>query len=296
MYADLIPDWLWLVLANVSIASLVWLILGRDRRGRGVIIPSEEIIADVKPYEAGALLAQWATYASFVSLILDLEQRKIVRLERYEGGGYLMFTVERLSKSLPMDELENAVLRRLMRYPFSEPNEKEEAGSATLALWSEQCRLAYRLFETLVHRRFVKRGWFSINPLHLYVMSGTFLLVWTYGLFLFLESRIYDPRHNWIFIQIVLIAPILYAMPRLTKEGALVREQVKGLARYIEVAEKDRLRFHESPKSAGEKKSNLLAYAVGLNILKEWTKHYLSGFEAIKDEERKGSTTNTESE
>ncbi len=286
MLLDRIPDWLWLVTANVSVASFCWLILGRDRRGRGAIIPNEEIIHEIKPYEAGALLAQGATYGSFLSLILDLERRKIVRLERIEGGGYVLFDVERLSSSAPMDGIEQRVLKRLMRYVFSEPGD-EEAGTATLGRWSTECKLAFRLFETLVNKRLVKRGWFTFNPLHLYVLSGIFLFSWTYGLFAYLEAQGHDPQHLWIYLQIVLIAPILYYMPRLSKEGALARERVKGLARYIEVAEKDRLSFHDAPKWVGERKHELLPYSVALDINKEWRNFYTSGFATKKADEQR---------
>lgn len=284
MFLDRVPDWLWLVIANVSVASFFWLVLGRDRRGRGVIIPNEELIHEIKPYEAGALLAQGATYGAFLSLILDLERRQIVRLERTDVNNYVFFKVERQKSSLPMDEVEQKVLKRLMRYVFSEPGD-EEAGSATLAKWSSECQLAFRLFETLVNKRLVKRGWFTFNPLHLYVLSGTFLFAWTYGLFALLESRGTDPQHLWIFVQIALIAPILYFMPRLSKEGALARERVRGLARYIQVAEKDRLGFHDAPKWVGEKKHELLPYSVALDINKEWRSFYLSGFTIIKEHE-----------
>lgn len=286
MFFDRIPDWLWLVAANVSVASFFWLILGRDRRGRGVIIPNEELLDEIKPYEAGALLAQGATFGSFIGLMLDLERRKIIRLTRMGGEECALFHAERISSSLPMDELEKAVLHRLMLSTGSKANE-EESGSASLSRWSGQCKIAFRLFQTLVSKRLVKRGWFTFNPLHVYMLSGTILISWTYNLFILLEMGGTDPQHSWIFIQIALIAPILYSMPRLTKEGAVARERVKGLARYIEIAEKDRLSFHDAPKWVGEKKHELLPYSVALGINKEWKDYYLSGFISIKEQERR---------
>lgn len=280
----LLPLWAWLVIIHVAFVGLIWLLIGRDAPGRGVIIPNEELIHEIKPYEAGALLAQGANYPSYIALILDLARRKIIRLERVEAGGYLMFDVVRASnKSVKLDSLEEAVLNRLMAYPTEKvTNRRDEAGQASLDRRSGQSRLAYRLFETRVNQRLVERGWFAANALQVQILSICILSGWTYGLFLLLNERLNDPQLNWMFLQIGLAAPIIYFLPRLTKAGALARERVKGLAKYVEVAEKDRLNFHETPQRSQDKKNELLPYAVAFNLQKDWTKHYQAGYEEVK--------------
>jgi uncharacterized membrane protein YgcG len=61
-------------------------------------------------------------------------------------------------------------------------------------------------------------------------------------------------------------------MPRMTKEGAVLAEHLQGFKRYIRVAEKDRLAFHEAPEKTPERFSALLPYAVALGEQRAWTK------------------------
>lgn len=281
----LVPVWVWIILFHLSFIGLIWFIVGRDSKGRGVVIPNEELMADIKPYEAGAILAQGATYASFMGLILDLARRGIIRFQRYDGSESMTLTVERANTSLPIDPLEKDVLHRLMMYTIqNNPKDEEETESASFGLYSEQSKRAYRLFEGRVSEQLATRGWFSMNPRALQVYSLVIFSNWSYGVYLLIQYRILDPHLNWMLWQIPLALPLFYFIPRLTREGALARERVKGLARYIEVAEKARLDYHETPQRSREKKDDLLPYAVALNIQKDWKKYFLKGWADLKKE------------
>lgn len=278
--------WLVVVAFNVLLAIIFWALIGRDEEGRGTVVPSDEAIADIKPYEAGVLLRERSTYEAYVGMLLDLERRKAVKFSRLEGGGYLMFDIERVHGQQNLDGVEGPVLKRLMMYSTTNDTKEEEAGQATLGKHSEQSRLAYVLFEKLIYRRLVSRGWFTAHPLHVRILSALILVGWSYTTFCFLDPRVADPHLRWLFIQIPLILPIVYFLPALTKEGALARERARGLERYLEVAEKDRLAFHDNPESAQVDKHVLLPYAVALGIERDWTKQYLRGYKEVKKTDR----------
>ena len=278
--APRIPAWILIIGVHLLFMTGLWFFLGRDDRGRGVVIPSEEVLNDIKPYEAGALLAQGPSYASFVGMILDLVERGAVKLNRQEGGGYLMFNIERVRGTHRLDAIEVPVLQRLFQYPFpSSEGSKDEMEYVRLGKHSEETRLAYRLFEKKVHERLVSRGWYSSNVSVIQLLSACILVGWTVGLYLVLEGRLNDPGLQLMQLQIFLLLPFVYFMPHLTKAGALAREQVKGLAWYIRVAEKDRLTFHENPQQLHLKPGTHLAYAVALGIYKDWERHFLAGYE-----------------
>jgi uncharacterized membrane protein len=53
-----------------------------------------------------------------------------------------------------------------------------------------------------------------------------------------------------------------------------VREQIQGLKRYIEVAEKDRINFHNAPEKKPELFEKLLPFAMVLGAEKAWAKQF----------------------
>ena len=277
-----IPVWLLIVLTHAAFAGLLWFVHGRDDRGRGTIVPSEEALDDIKPYEAGALLAQGPTYAGFVGMLLDLVERGAVTLARLEGDGYLTFSLERGNRNVALNPLETIVLNRLFQYPFPSDSSTEEAGVASIGRESLQAKLAYGIFSKLVHEQLIARGWYSrkVNVVHL--SSAGILVGWTAGLYLLLEGLVNDPWLHLMFLQIPMFLPIIYVLPHLTTAGALAREHVRGLAWYLRVAEKDRLAFHENPQQLHLKPGKQLAYAVAMKIDTHWERHFSAGYEKVK--------------
>lgn len=83
-------------------------------------------------------------------------------------------------------------------------------------------------------------------------------------------------------------------MPRRTLLGAQTVNEILGLKLYMEVAEKDRINFHNAPEKTPERFEKLLPYAIALGVEKQWAKQ----FEGIYNREpswyhANGSTFNT---
>jgi len=69
-------------------------------------------------------------------------------------------------------------------------------------------------------------------------------------------------------------------MPRKTQRGVRVLEEILGLARYIRLAEVDRIEFHDTPEKNPQTFERLLPYAIALNLTRIWT----AQFEGLLDE------------
>ena len=63
-------------------------------------------------------------------------------------------------------------------------------------------------------------------------------------------------------------------MPAKTRQGALAKEHILGLKRYLTVAEKDRIEFHNAPEKNPEHFEKLLPYAMVLGVEQEWAKQF----------------------
>jgi len=70
-------------------------------------------------------------------------------------------------------------------------------------------------------------------------------------------------------------------MPAKTRKGALAKEHILGFKKYLSVAEKDRIEFHNAPKKNPERFEKLLPYAMALGVEEEWAKQ----FEGIYDKQ-----------
>jgi uncharacterized membrane protein len=63
-------------------------------------------------------------------------------------------------------------------------------------------------------------------------------------------------------------------MPAKTKKGVLAKEHILGLKRYLNVAEKDRINFHNAPEKNPEIFEKLLPFAMVLGVEKNWAKQF----------------------
>ncbi|MCK5416783.1 DUF2207 domain-containing protein, partial [Candidatus Parcubacteria bacterium] len=77
-----------------------------------------------------------------------------------------------------------------------------------------------------------------------------------------------------IIISVVIITLFGLAMPVKTKKGVLAREHILGLKKYLEVAEKDRINFHNAPEKNPKHFEKLLPIAMVLKVEKKWAKQF----------------------
>ena len=65
-----------------------------------------------------------------------------------------------------------------------------------------------------------------------------------------------------------------FVMPAKTLKGVHVKEHMHGLKDYINVAEKDRIAFHDAPEKSSELFQALLPYAIVFGLEKKWAKEF----------------------
>lgn len=66
----------------------------------------------------------------------------------------------------------------------------------------------------------------------------------------------------------------LMAAENLTERGYDMWAHVEGLKLYLQVAEKDRMKFAEAPEKTPERFTKLLPYAIALGVEKQWAKQF----------------------
>lgn len=63
-------------------------------------------------------------------------------------------------------------------------------------------------------------------------------------------------------------------MPAKTKKGVAMEEYLLGLKEYLQIAEKDRLAFHNAPEKKPETFETLLPYAIVFEVEELWAKEF----------------------
>ncbi|WP_456324851.1 DUF2207 domain-containing protein [Desulfonauticus submarinus] len=77
-----------------------------------------------------------------------------------------------------------------------------------------------------------------------------------------------------LILDVIIIIIFGVFMSKRTKKGSLLEEKILGLKRYLEVAEKARLEFHNAPEKNPQTFEKYLPYAIALGVEKKWAKQF----------------------
>jgi uncharacterized membrane protein YgcG len=111
------------------------------------------------------------------------------------------------------------------------------------------------------------------------VFLFVFMSVWASGFFggilgVFLLRGNPFPMMVGIFFSVIIYGIISHFSPAKTAEGVIAKEYLLGLKDYLQIAEKDRLQFHNAPEKRPEVFEKLLPYAMVLGVANIWAKEF----------------------
>lgn len=260
-----IPYWVIAAGALVLFWAGVWWLFGRDARGRGTIIPEYDPPKELKPYEAEALIHDTPSVVGLTATILDFARRGLLTIKTKEGIFKNSYTLHKTNAPVPdLDEAERAAYQVL----FGEGDVFETGAFAR----STTRATNFALWRTAVSARMKGRGWYQFNADHARGISIFLLAVMTIAIVVIGTRYVAGELFFLSGIGFLGALPFAYAMPRMTRDGTLLVEHLKGFKRYIKVAEKDRLAFHEAPEKTPERFSRLLPFAIALGEAGAWAK------------------------
>lgn len=239
----------------------VWLIWGRDPRGRGVIIPQYEAPDGISPALMSTLLEEKVSPRALTATLLDIARRGYARIELIgknpEEPDKILFTRLPGSSKVPLLPFEEKLMTTLLDGEM-EVNLKRAASQSQ---WQ-----AYKTMTNILYTEIVTRGWFKKNPDG--VRGGWLGIACIIGILAFFVGAF-----SYIFVALV-IGFFGWLMPRVTREGAEMRERVLGFKRFLTVTEKQRLAFSDAPAKRPEQFAEFLPAAVALGVEKEWSKQF----------------------
>lgn len=244
---------------------LLWWTRGRDPIGRGTVIPHYEEPRQLPPALVSALVHQQTSPRDAIATILDLARKGYLTLippreTEVKGAWRLTRTQQSIAELLPFEQ---AFLKGL-----ASPGElialSQEPGTYSA--------LFYAFHKNLL-KELVDRKWFVKNP-------GSVRGTWFILAFLVLFASFFaaGPLGLSFFFGGILSAVIIvffgWFMPKTTKEGAVLSEEVEGLKLFLQVTEEQRLKFHDAPQKRPEQFNRLLPVAVALGVERNWAKQF----------------------
>ena len=254
-----------------------WKKYGKDPLGRKTIIAEFTAPDNLSPAEVGTIIDERAHKKDVSAEIINLAVRGHIKITYIEKSGILKsddYELEKLKvKEDNLNEFQFALLKAL----FAD-KEKIRLSDLKDKFYKDLNDIIDRIYQTTVNKGYFPKNPKKVRGFYMGLAIAVLVIGWFVGPFL-----------GWIGIASVWITGILIlifgnVMPKKTKKGVLIREKILGLKMYLEVAEKDRINFHNAPllrqgfggqaSKSPEVFEKLLPFAIVLGVEKKWAKQF----------------------
>lgn len=255
----------------LTILLFLWRKYGKDPSGQGVIVAQFDSPDNLTPLEVGVVVDERAHHKDISAEIINLAVRGYLKINRIEKEGLLStkhdyeFEQLKTAKDLP-NEHEKTLMAMLFSTDENTVNQEKVLLSSL-----EKSANTYnnvKKIDTLINDELVSKGYFKSNPhtvRRIYLTVGAVVIF--LGFFLFSLS---------IIVSGLIVIIFSRWMPAKTKKGVLAKEYIFGLKNYLQVAEADRLKFHNAPEKNPQTFEKLLPFAMVLGVEKQWAKQFES--------------------
>ncbi len=269
-------------------AFWTWFKKGRDPRGRGTIIPEYAPPGDLSALESATILYGRIRPRDISSGIIELAVKGAITIEEVERKVLFFFPKKdyRLRQTTHTVSLSDIQRDFLVTIFYSAKRGEDgdiliseiEANTFFGAFNEDKRKIGYLLMMSGYFTRNPYRpyGWWN-SP---YGIIGVMLLI-LLGERMAAVVSVFSGA-DWIYwgwlislsISLCILYFFDYFLTQKTEKGALARDALLGLKKYITVAEKDRIEFHNAPAKTPELFEKLLPYAMVFGVTKIWTKEF----------------------
>lgn len=266
----------------------MWLLHGRDHKGRGTIIPEYEPPKGLTPTEVGLIADYHLHGRDITAILIDLAVRKFIVIHDDSKKLLGLFTRHDFSLELKNTDFSKlkAYEQRMMKALFTEPKvgavlRVKDISRTTMSQEIQKLQKDLLAEVTKEHGLFEPEGkkWSVI-----FIVIGSIL---PFG-FAFLGTQ-----PGALVGVIIAMAGLLgfgAVMQRRSHAGVEAYEKAKGLELYMKTAEKDRLAMMQSvdspyaePAKTFDLFEKLLPYAVAMGVEKSWAKQFDGLFNKAPD-------------
>ncbi|KKU52617.1 MAG: hypothetical protein UY41_C0047G0002 [Candidatus Moranbacteria bacterium GW2011_GWE1_49_15] len=250
-----------------------WYKKGRDPEGSGTIIAQFDAPDKLTPTQVGIIFDDKFDKRDVSAALINLAVNGYMKIRKLEKKTIVSKDDYEFEKVKDYAGEKNAEQRLMEHFFFM---------GDVVKLSSLKKKFAAKILN--IHKKeyewLVERGYFSSNPQKArakFVTASITLVVlaiYFFDIFGFIGAAS-------IILSGIVIGAFGYFMPRKTAKGVAADEHIRGLKLYLEVAEKDRIDFHNAPEKNPQIFEKLLPYAMVLGVERQWAKQ----FEGIYDQQ-----------
>ena len=270
--------WLWFLRDNWILLMPVfvfgwsfnrWWKYGRDPEGRGTIVPYYDVPDNLSVAQASAVLYNGLRSKDISAMIIQLAVKGFIKIKQQKIGKIFKHTQytfiktsQHSEKNTQLSTEEQLLLESL--FIFGE-NGQVTTDNLKEKFYKKVSELQKKTLEQIKNKGYLPQkikldGIVYVILIAVAIAFSSFFL----GTVAIISGVV-------IFIIVVFFAVI---MGHRTKKGVLVREKLLGLKMYLEVAEKDRIKFHNAPEKNPQQFEKLLPYAMLLGVEEEWAEQF----------------------
>lgn len=261
-----------------------WLKKGRDPKGRGVIVPQYDVPDNLTPLEVYCIVRDGFNNKNISAEIIYLATRGFIKVRQLEEKVLGLIPKKDYEFTLLKEEglLENEFDRKIIKSIFGDSG--EVGGVAKLSDLNNTFYKYIREINNLVIDGMLAKKYYKNFPKlsckeGLVVGFSFALLFVSGGISLNIENSINGMIKLLVLVASLLVSLIIWfvftrLMPAKTIKGVETREYLLGLKKYLEVAEKDRIEFHNAPEKKPEIFEKLLPYAMVFSVEEDWAREF----------------------
>ncbi len=269
------------ILFNFGI-FLYWWKYGKDPKGKGVIMPIYKIPKNLKPGELGVLIDEKAHLHDITATIIDLAIKGYLKIKQKKKKGVLWgynysYIFIKLKSGSNISGYEKKIYDAIFSAKVTEVNLED---------LKEKFYKSLPNIKSKLYSRVVRLGLFEKNPDNVrkdfFNLGCGISFVLTVSV-LIIAVLMDSPFYLLMILIIVVFMFTSKIMPKKTKKGTEVYEQVLGYKMFLKATEQDRLKTLYSPKDYKGIFEKHLPYAIVMGVEKSWIKHFEGLFKGSPD-------------
>ncbi len=284
-------DWIIAIFLPLIVFVLMfmhWRKVGRDPKDRNTIIPEYDVPDGLTPFEVSCIINQKIRSTDISAEIVYLATKGYLKV-RYVKDKMIFFTISDYEIELLKDysDLPNEFDKKLLDgifYITNSPGSKVKLSDLKNKFYKNIPDISDAVVDSMLTKGYysnLKKSAAASNsiasiglPILLRVF-GPILIVLIFGL---TGSTILSSNPllfvGSIILTVVIAIFFTNIMPAKTEKGVLTKDYILGLKLYLQIAEKDRLNFHNAPEKRPEIFEKLLPYAMVLGVNEAWAKEF----------------------
>lgn len=225
-----------------------------------IVVTEFDVPKKLTPAEAGAIFDLRVTGRDITAELIHLAIKGYISISKIKTNGVEDFVFTLLK------DPESGIIsfeRDLLKHIFL-PLKQVNLSSLKYNFFSEADDINYKVWDSVV-----QKGYASIRPIDYYIKyGGTGMTLGIFGVLILSDGRLLLACAYFL-CALIILSFVKFLQP-LNSKGLEMKKYLRGLKKYFEVAERDRMLFFSSPNLESFEFDPLVPYAIALGVIPEW--------------------------